>query len=98
MKKTLKQYRHLLSLAAVIILAICLALIGVPPLFCAAMVGVYQLIQFAQSKGYRRGHVCMAVMTDEQIKEFEKICGELKELGGHIPGLKELSTTEGGFA
>jgi HK97 family phage major capsid protein len=98
MKKILKPYRHLASLVAVLIVAVCLALLGVPPLACAVMVGLWQLTQFAQSKGYRSGRVCIAALTDEQIKEFEKICNELKELGTHIPGLKELSTAEGGFA
>jgi HK97 family phage major capsid protein len=94
----LKSYRNLIHLAAVIVVAIALAQLGAPALVCAMIVGCYQLAQFAQSRGYRRGHVCIAALTEEQIKEFEKICGELKELGSHIPGLKSLSEADGGFA
>jgi HK97 family phage major capsid protein len=39
----------------------------------------------------------MKELTEQQIKEFETITGELKELGAHIPGLKALASVEGGF-
>ena len=98
MKKFLKPYRHLTALLAVMLGAFALFMLGVPPIACALLLGCYQLIQFATSKGYRRGNLCIAALTEEQVKEFEKILGEFKDLAGHIPGVKELSNAEGGFA
>lgn len=71
MKKFLHKYKHLTALAAVIVGAVALAKLGMPPGIAFMLVILYQLVQFAQSKGYRRGRVCIAALTEEQIKEFE---------------------------
>ena len=97
MKKLLKPYRHLLSLAAVIVLAVALCALGFPPAGAFLLVAMYQLTQFAMSKPQRRCFTTVG-LTPEQVKEFEGILNEFKELGKHIPGIKELSGVEGGFA
>ena len=94
----LKSYRHLTSLAAVIVLAICLALLGASPIACALFVGVYQLSRLAMSRPRRNCFFETTGLTPEQLKEFESILGEFKDIGKLIPGLKDLGTIEGGFA
>lgn len=91
----MKRYKNLISLALVIVFAIALAMVGAPPVVCGLIVGSYQLAQFAMSKGYRRGHLCITALTEEQIKEFESL---LKEFGVHANMLKELGKTDGGWA
>lgn len=98
MTKMLKSYRHLISLLAVIVLAVALASLGAPALVCAMIVGCYQLSQFAMSKPRRNCYYTTAGLTPEQIREFEGILNEFKDIGKLIPGLKELGETEGGFA
>ncbi len=66
MKKFLRKYKHITALFAVVVISLLLLPLGAA-LFVIAL---YQLTQFAMSKGYRRGQLCMAALTDEQIKEF----------------------------
>jgi len=97
MKQMLKPYRHLTALFAVLLAAICLALVGVPLVACGAIAGSYQLAQFAMSKP-RRNCYYTGVLTPEQVKEFE---GILKSFEGYGTLFKELDTiakAEGGFA
>jgi HK97 family phage major capsid protein len=61
-----------------------------------AMVGVYQLSQFAMSK--QCGACFNSVLTPEQVKEFDSICRSLKDHTEHLPLLKELAGKEGGWA
>lgn len=103
MKKYLKKFRHLLSLTAVMLLAFAFAMLihslGAPAIHCATMfcaiVGLYQLSQFAMSRP-RAGHFYESIaLTNEQLKEVEEVC---KEIGKLIPGLKTVLETEGGAA
>lgn len=95
MKKFLNKYKHLSMLA--FILAATAALFAVGSYATGiTLVACWQLSQFVASK---RSGVCYnSVLTPEQIREFEKICGELKEFGTMIPGLKDLAGIEGGLA
>lgn len=96
MKPFLKKYRNITSLAAVIIGAIALVMLGVPAVVCAMLVGCYQLIQI--SRGRLQARCYITALSEDQIKEFDKICTELKGLAEYVPGLKELKGVEGGFA
>jgi len=96
MKKLVKPYRHLISLMAVIVLAAALAFLGTPAPVCAMIVGCWQLAQFAMGKPQRQ--LYLSALTPEQLKEFEGILNEFKELAKFIPGLKDLGAIEGGFA
>ena len=98
MKTFLKKYRNLLTLAAVITLAVAGVMLGMNPGAAFLCVMLWQLAQFAMSKGYRHGRICIAALTDEQVKEFGQICDQLKDLGTMIPGLKDLGAVDGGFA
>jgi HK97 family phage major capsid protein len=102
MRKLLKPYRQLSYLLTVIILSIALFaihLVSGPGAFF--IVGAWQILAFARSKKYGACYTSVG-LTPEQIKEFDGICKDLSEKFGdfakHIPGLKDLSTVEGGFA
>lgn len=97
MKKLLKRTKHLQALFTVVMAALFLAVfncITVPT--ALAVVALFQLSQFAMSKTC--GVCFTTVLTPEQIKEFDSICAELRGLSAHIPGIKDLSGAEGGFA
>ena len=96
MKKLLKPYRHLTSLALVVGLAVCFVALGVPLYIGVMFVAVYQLSQFAMSK--RRAACFLGIGTPEQIKELEGILADFKDLANVIPGLKSLNDADGGFA
>jgi HK97 family phage major capsid protein len=98
MKKILKPYRHLTALAAVILGAFALAMLGMPPAACFLIVMCYQLMQFAMSKGYRHGRVCITALTDEQIKEFEGILKDFEKMGETFKELNDVAKQEGGWA
>jgi len=97
-KKILKPYRHLTALFVVVLAAICLAMLGANPVACGLAVGCYQLAQFAMSKGYRRGRVCVAALTDEQVKEFEGILKSFEGYGEMLKDLAGIAKSEGGLA
>jgi len=97
MKKFLKSYRHSLALAVIVMFAGASVALGVFSVTGAcACVACWQLSQVALSK--RQATCFNAVLTPEQVKEFDGIVRELKELGAFIPGIKELASAEGGFA
>jgi len=93
MKKFLKKYKHTTSLVAVGTAAFLL----LPFALALFVLGLWQLSQIAMSRRHTSA-LYITVSSEEQIKEFEKICGELKDLADYIPGLKELKGVEGGFA
>lgn len=87
MKKFLKRYRHLTALLAVLVMAFALFQLGAPLGVCVAIVGLWQLSQFAMSKP-RRGYCYVAAtLTKDQVEEFSDI---LRELSAEHPRLKEL--------
>jgi HK97 family phage major capsid protein len=92
----MKKMKHLMALAAIILLAATHVALGGSVVVGVAIVALWQLAQFAMSK--RSGMAFNTVLTPEQVKEFEGIMKELKEVGAYVPGLKELAATEGGFA
>ena len=96
MKKFLKQHKHTLALAAVCLLAAAITALGAPLGLGVLLVGAWQLSQMAMAK---RSQACyIAGLTEDQVKEFDKILGELKDLATFIPGLKDINSAEGGFA
>ena len=95
MKKFLKRYKHTISLLAVVAIAFCFVMLGAPVAVGIGIVGLWQLSQFARSK--RCGVCFTTAFTPEQVREFGDICESLKPLAKFIPGLKELSATEGGI-
>ena len=96
MKKNLKPYRHLLALFAVILGAVALAHLGMPPVACAMLVGCYQLSQIAMSK--RQAMCYTTALSPEQIKEFEGILDGFKGYNAMFKELADLAKVEGGFA
>jgi HK97 family phage major capsid protein len=92
----MKKMKHLMALAAILLLAATHVALGGSVVVGVAIVALWQLAQFAMSK--RSGMAFNTVLTPEQVKEFEGICKELKEFGGLVPGIRDLSTVEGGFA
>ena len=102
MRKLLKPYRQLSYLLAVIILSIALFALHLIPIAGAFfLVACWQMSAFARSRRYGACYTSIG-LTPEQIKEFEGICKDINEKFGdfakHIPGLKDLSGVEGGFA
>jgi HK97 family phage major capsid protein len=83
MKKILKPYRHLLVLFAVIVLAFALCQLGAPLGVGVAIIGLWQLSQFAMSK--RCGVCFITGVTPEQLDEFQEI---LKDAQAEFPKLK----------
>ena len=107
MKPFFKQFKHLIGLALIVALAFAVFMLGlslgVPDKGLAtalAIVAVYQLSQFAMSK--RCGMAFTTVLTPEQIKEFEGAVNRCSKFfddnKGNFDGLKDLASTEGGFA
>ena len=95
MKKNLKPYRHLLALFAVILGAVALAHLGMPPVACAMLVGCYQLSQIAMSK--RQAMCYTTALSPEQIKEFEGILDGFKGYNAMFKELADLAKVEGGY-
>lgn len=92
-----KRYKHLTALFTVIACAVLFAALNIiHPLTAACCVGLYQLSQFAMSK--RSLHCYNAVLTPEQIKEFDNICKELKGHAELFPLLKSFFDKEGGYS
>jgi HK97 family phage major capsid protein len=89
MNKTFKKYRNLIGLLLVIMLAVALLNLGFSGPVCFAMVAGWQLLQFANSKGYRRGVCRMAVLTDEQISEFTKTLDSIQKWEGVMKGVPD---------
>jgi len=87
MKEILKPYRHLLALLAVIVLAFALYQLGAALGVCVAIVGCWQLYQFALSKPRRGVCYIATALTPEQIEEFRDI---LRELHADFPTFKQL--------
>lgn len=88
--KFAKRYRHTISLVAIVALALAVFALNLGAACDAAeaaavpllIVGLWQLSQFALS---RRGGVCYnSVLTPEQVKEFEGIIRDLKEVPAQI--------------
>jgi len=94
----IKPYRHLLALLSVILLCTGLAVLHViPPAAVLFFTGCWQLLQIARSKR-RTSALFITGMSEEQIKEFENICSDLKKFGGMFKTLDEIAKTEGGWA
>lgn len=94
MKKFLKKFHHTICLLAVVLLAFCLAMLGVPAVVCFAVVACYQLLQFAMSK--KCGVLYTTpLFTPEQLKEFDNMLGEMLtgEKSGGTTGFRESLKT-----
>ena len=88
MKKSVKNFRHLIALALVISVAISgFALGTLSPGAAFLIVGLWQLSQFAVSKR-QTATFFISGLTEEQIKEFD---GILRGLAGHENIFKELA-------
>lgn len=96
MKKFLKSHRHLLALFAIVMIAVAVTMLGAPASAALAVIGCFQIQQFAQSK---RSGVCYnTVLTPEQVKEFQGIMDGFKQYGEMFPKLKDMFGEGGGFA
>ena len=94
-KKFIKPYRHTLALFSAILFCLGLAMLHIiPPAAAGLLVGCWQLLQIAMSRK-RTSALFISGLSEEQVKEFDKICDDIKAL---FPGMKELQQTEGGFA
>ncbi|MEN6533039.1 MAG: phage major capsid protein [Bryobacteraceae bacterium] len=94
----MKRYKNLIGLALIIVLAVGLYQLGMSAVVCALGVGCWQLMQFAQSKAYRKGVCFTTVLTPEQIKEFETILNGVKSYDQMFKDLADIAKMEGGFA
>jgi hypothetical protein len=95
MKHFFKKFRHTIGLLAVCLLVFALVMLGAPVAVGIFIIGLWQLSQIAMSK--RLFARCnMAMLSNEQIKEFEEILSEFRDLAQLIPGFKELEKAEGG--
>lgn len=98
MKTFFSKYKHLTSLLAVVVLAIAATALGFPPAAAFVLVCLYQLSQLAMSKGYRRGRLCIAALTDEQVKEIEGATkAASKFISDNTELFKGLNDKEKGF-
>jgi len=91
--KIFRKYKHLAALLVVLTMAACLVLAGAPLTLGIAIVGLWQLSQFAMSQ---RMAICyISGLTPEQSAEFQSI---LLELNAEIPKVKgnseKISTLE----
>lgn len=96
MKTSLKKFRNLLTLAAVIIGAFAAVMLGMNPGVAIVCVGLFQLSQLAMSK--RQAMCYTTALTPEQLKEFTGIMESFKSYDGIFKEIGELAKSEGGFA
>ncbi|HUZ06463.1 MAG TPA: hypothetical protein VMV89_03150 [Candidatus Paceibacterota bacterium] len=83
MKKILKSYRHLIALALVISVAVIgFALQILQPVAALAIIGLWQVAQFAISKR-QMGVFFISVLSNDQIEEFTEILNDIKK---KVPG------------
>lgn len=87
MRKIFDNYKNLIGLALVAMLAVALFNLGMSGPVCFALVACWQLLQFARSR--RLGACYMAVLTETQIAEFTTILDELKRYGALMKGIPD---------
>src|ERR1035437_7860539 len=73
-KKIFKNYKNLIGLLLVIMLAVALFNLGMSGPICFALVACWQLLQFARSP--RVGACFVSVLTDKQITDLTKALNE----------------------
>src|SRR5215213_4960347 len=84
----LKRFKHLTALFTVIACAVFFVVSNIlSPVTALALLGLYQLSQFALSR--RRACCFVAGLSPEQVQEFENICKEIKDHVQDIPLIKE---------
>ena len=76
MRKIFKNYKNLIGLALVVMLAVALFNLGMSGPVCFALVACWQLLQFARSP--RLGACYTTTLSDAQMKEFERIMKEVE--------------------
>ena len=76
MRKIFNKYSDLIGLLLVIMLAVALFNLGMSGPVCFALVACWQLLQFARSP--RLGACFTSVLTDAQMKDFERIMREVE--------------------
>ena len=87
MRKIFKNYRNLIGLALVVMLAVALFNLVMSGPVCFALVACWQLLQFARSP--RIGACFVAVLTDSQMQEFERIMKEVEGGWGAMKGIPD---------
>src|ERR1039458_994271 len=87
MRKIFKNYRNLIGLAGVVMLAVALFNLGMSGPVCFALVACWQLLQFARSP--RLGACFMAAMTEAQLNDFSKLLKEMDSGWGAVKGLPD---------
>ena len=94
----MKRYKNIVGLLLVSLMAVALCQMGMSVSLGIGLVFSWQLIQFAQSKAYRRGACFTTVLTPEQITEFTRILDGVKSYDAMFKDLAEIAKMEGGFA
>ena len=92
----MKHYKNLIGLLLVILLSAALYNLGVRAEVCFAIVAGWQLLQFGRSR--KPGYCFNAVLTPEQVKEFEGILASLKSYDTMFKELHGIAQQEGGWA
>ena len=87
MKKIFKNYRNLIGLALVVMLAVALFNLGMSGPVCFALVACWQLLQFARSP--RLGACFMATFTEPQMTEFKRVLDNADNVMGMMKGIPD---------
>ena len=87
MRKIFDNYKNLIGLLLVIMLAVALFNLGMSGPVCFALVACWQLLQFARSP--RVGACFVSVLTDKQITDLTKALNEMEAYSGVLKGLPD---------
>ena len=87
MKKIFKNYRNLIGLALVVMLAVALFNLGMSGPVCFALVACWQLLQFARSP--RLGACFTAAFTEPQMTEFKRVLDNADNVMGMMKGIPD---------
>src|ERR1019366_7383640 len=87
MKKIFKNYRNLIGLALVVMLAVALFNLGMSGPVCFALVACWQLLQFARSP--RLGACFTTAFTEGQMTEFKRVLDNADNVMGMMKGIPD---------
>jgi HK97 family phage major capsid protein len=93
MTKIFDNYKNLIGLLLVVVLAVALFNLGMSGPVCFALVASWQLLQFARSP--RLGACYTGTLTEQQIKEFQRVMDQvdagwkaIKDIPDRVKGLE----------
>src|ERR1039457_292273 len=87
MRKIFRNYRNLIGLALVVMLAVALFNLGMSGPVCFALVACWQLLQFARSP--RLGACFTAALTEGQMTEFKRVLDNADNVMGMMKGIPD---------